>query len=562
MADGLNFAPVANFTPVQAQAPANPLAVASQVMQLQQLQNQNTAFQQELAAKQAIGQIMSSAPSVEEGMQRVMRSPYAAQAAPAVASYRGAQQAEAEVGNINQRTSAGLMEQHQKGIGFAMNGLLPALADPQKLLDSQAQSVLKTFPPDMQKVLNERIKDLKTGIEVGVTKDMTPEQALAKRQANMAGALSPHVPADQLYGPTVNQDVGNATEVYRLPPAWDNQNKPRQLLYSIPKGTAPAVGGGGVLTPGVPAERAQLPAGPSAAPAGGLGPRSAAGQEANPLGIPTVASPSAPAPAPGPKYSMLPAGGPSADMIKQSYPGKVLNVQTGEMLPSPGTPAESAHEAELNSRYNKEDQQKYTAAQNAMRVLPSLEADITSAIKNNVGPGAGAPLKVETIKLMQSALDLINPDRDKSKDINTSSAESAMKSFVNMGLSAAKAQLNQPQIAAESLFKGLEGNPSYTNTPLGLKLIMSGVQSDLQRELDRRAFNVKWQEDPRNRGNLKGADEEFNRQFPIQNYAQKVLDEHRMLLDKGTLKFKDAAAVKKAFEEGLLTREQAITLGK
>jgi len=72
MADlSLNVAPVANYTPPQAPTgAANPLGMAGTIMQMQQMQNQNRLFQQEFAAKQAIGQIMSAAPSIDEGLKQ------------------------------------------------------------------------------------------------------------------------------------------------------------------------------------------------------------------------------------------------------------------------------------------------------------------------------------------------------------------------------------------------------------------------------------------------------------------------------------------------------------
>ena len=571
MADlSLNAAPVANYTPPQAPQATNPLGMASTIMQMQQLQNQNQLFQQEFAAKQGIGQIMSTAPSIDAGLEMIQKSPFAAFAGPAAATARAAELAKAQTAQTQQLINTGLMEQHQKGIAYAMNGLLPAMADPAKMLDSQAQTVLKTFPPEMRSVLQERIKDLKAGIEVGVTKDMTPEQALEKRRANLAGALSPHIKADDLYGPTVNQDVGNATEVYRLPPAWGDQNQPRKLLYSIPKGVGPRTDEGGMLVPGITSERAQQPGtagAQSALPLFAQGAGSAG--SAGPLGLPANTPPGAQAPVaaarPEPRavypklsdYSLLPEGGVTPGMLGQSYSTMAYHAPSNTMISTPATAAERSQEAKLSDQFTGDGQQRYTAAQNALKQMPVLEQDINNAIKAGFAPGAGAPLKVEVAKAGQAILDLINPNRDKSKDLDTSSAESAMKSFTKLGIDAAKAQLNQPQIAAESLFKGLEGNPSFTNTPLGLKLILSGMKSDLQREVDRRNYQVAWKQDPRNHGQLNGADEEFDRRFPVNSYAQKVLDEHQMILDKGQLKFQTLDSVRKAVQDGLLTPDQA-----
>ena len=561
MADlSLNFAPVAQYTPPQAQAGmANPLAMAGQIMQMQQMQNQNKLFQQEFAAKQAIGQIMSAAPSIDEGLKQVTQSPYSAFAGPAVAAYRGAEQAQSAIALQNTQRQGALMEQYQKGAANVAGALLPAMADPAKMFDKQAAQALSIYPKEMQPTIKGYLDSVKQAVFAGI--DPKDPGAQEQMRARLAGQLTGVVPMEQLYGTTVNTDVGTGTQISRIPPAWHPDQKP-QVIATVPKGRLGTVNQEtGLVERSLSPEELANPTGaaPVGAPVGALGPQGAASPAGNALGVPAPASPAAQAPAAaapaasaGSPYRF--AGGQiTPDMIQPSVTGTGLNAYSGQVVPAP-TKQQKDQEQKLSEEYTGAGASRAESARQALSQLTIAKADIDQMIKDGIKPGTGTPMLVELIKAGNRFAELTGSDMKLSE---TASAEDAMKQLGRLSLSSAKTLINNPQIAAESLQKAIEANPSLSNSELGLKLVLSGVQSDLQRELDKREFLTQWKNDPRNQGLLGNAEESFNKRFPPEKYAETVLKEHGMILKNGELRFASPEALVQAVRDGSLTPDQA-----
>ena len=564
MADlSLNFAPVAQYTPPQAPAGmANPLAMAGQIMQMQQMQNQNKLFQQEFAAKQAIGQIMSAAPSIDEGLKQVTQSPYSAFAGPAVAAYRGAEQAQSAIALQNTQRQSILMEQYQKGAANVTAALLPAMADPAKMFDKQAAQALSIYPKEMQPTIKGYLDSVKQAVFAGI--DPKDPGAQEQLRARLAGKLTGIVPMEQLYGTTVNTDVGTATQISRIPPAW-NPDQTLKVIATLPKGRLGTVNQEtGLVERSLSPEELANPTGaaPAGAPAGALGPQRPASPAGNALGVPPPVAPAAQAQAPAPASA---AGSPYrfagekitpdllGTMIQPSVTGTGLNAYSGEVVPAP-TKQQKDQEQKLSEEYTGAGASRAESARQALGQLTIAKTDIDQMIKDGIKPGTGTPMLVELIKAGNRFAELTGSDMKLSE---TASAEDAMKQLGRLSLSSAKTLINNPQIAAESLQKAIEANPSLSNSELGLKLVLSGVQSDLQRELDKREFLTQWKNDPRNQGLLGNAEESFNKRFPPEKYAETVLKEHGMILKNGELRFASPEALVQAVRDGSLTPDQA-----
>ena len=553
MADlSLNFAPVAQYTPPQAPAGmANPLAMAGQIMQMQQMQNQNKLFQQEFAAKQAIGQIMSAAPSIDEGLKQVTQSPYSAFAGPAVAAYRGAEQAQSAIALQNTQRQGALMEQYQKGAANVTAALLPAMADPAKMFDKQAAQALSIYPKEMQPTIKGYLDSVKQAVFTGI--DPKDPGAQEQMRARLAGKLTGIVPMEQLYGTTVNTDVGTATQISRIPPTW-NPDQTLKVIATVPKGRLGTVNQETGLV-----ERSLSPE-ELANPTGALGPQRPASPAGNALGVPPPAAPAAQAPVAAPAPASA-AGSPyrfaggqiTPDMIQPSVTGTGLNAYSGQVVPAP-TKQQKDQEQKLSEEYTGAGASRAESARQALGQLTIAKTDIDQMIKDGIKPGTGTPMLVELIKAGNRFAELTGSDMKLSE---TASAEDAMKQLGRLSLSSAKTLINNPQIAAESLQKAIEANPSLSNSELGLKLVLSGVQSDLQRELDKREFLTQWKNDPRNQGLLGNAEESFNKRFPPEKYAETVLKEHGMILKNGELRFASPEALVQAVRDGSLTPDQA-----
>src|SRR5215467_4417557 len=89
----------------------NPFTAGLDIMRMQQLSNENARFHLEMQANQAIGSIMSGYPTIEEGIQAVAKSPWAAYGSKYIETMRNAElaaaniaKAHAETGKLNLET--------------------------------------------------------------------------------------------------------------------------------------------------------------------------------------------------------------------------------------------------------------------------------------------------------------------------------------------------------------------------------------------------------------------------------------------------------------------------
>lgn len=185
-------------------APANPLALAGQVLQTQNLLNQNAMFQQQFAAKQRAGQIMASAPDLESGWQALQTDPQTAPfAGEIVKNARESQLALIKMQG-EQQTQA------QSGLSAATKAMTGALADPssfRSIMDAQ----IATMSPSAAQRVGPAIDALQTSLTHGLD-GLPPAQARTVYNQRMIGLLTGSgVTPDEIHaivGTPTSQDTG------------------------------------------------------------------------------------------------------------------------------------------------------------------------------------------------------------------------------------------------------------------------------------------------------------------------------------------------------------------
>lgn len=192
-------------------APSNaldPLSTISNYAKIQGQLNTNRLFAQTFAARQKMGEILSSAPDTETGWQQIMRDPTVAPfAGEALNSWREAQLAQTrQQGEVQTQALSGL---------DAFRKALPAMAvDPsESTWRATVDPLLSTLSPAARERVAPAMDSVKTGLLAGLDKlpDAPSRQAMFKsRLAGMAVA-SPDV-WGMMFGKPGTQDLGGTIQ--------------------------------------------------------------------------------------------------------------------------------------------------------------------------------------------------------------------------------------------------------------------------------------------------------------------------------------------------------------
>jgi hypothetical protein len=182
------------------------------------------------------------------------------------------------------------------------------------------------------------------------------------------------------------------------------------------------------------------------------------------------------------------------------------------------TPATTALQGQATARYAKAGEN----ADNAQALTTSLDMmDHSADVLNSAGwssTGAGANAKMGAAKSINSMLQTFGlpPAVDPNKvsnweDLNKETTRAGFKLASTLG-SREAASIVQSSVGAV---------PSAENTPMGFKLVTSGIRQAIQREKDYYAFATDYAQS--HRGNTFGADVAFNKQFPPELYAKTAI---------------------------------------
>ncbi len=229
--------------------------------------------------------------------------------------------------------------------------------------------------------------------------------------------------------------------------------------------------------------------------------------------------------------SMADVVGGGSDMFTPS----IVRGQDGSVSSSV-TPATTALQGQAVDRYKKAGEN----ADNAHALTMSLDMmDHSADVLNSAGwssTGAGANAKMGAAKSVNSMLQTFGlpPAVDPNKisnweDLNKETTRAGFKLASTLG-SREAASIVQSSVGAV---------PSAENSPLGFKLVTSGIRQAIQREKDFYAFSTDYAQS--HRGNTFGADVAFNKQFPPDLYAKTAIanslppDAVKMLKEKPAL---------------------------
>ena len=103
----------------------------------------------------------------------------------------------------------------------------------------------------------------------------------------------------------------------------------------------------------------------------------------------------------------------------------------------------------------------------------------------------------------------------------------------------------QQREAAQTIQTMARGIPGLDNTPLGITLMLNGIEAAAQRTIDMRQYQQQWMD--ANKGYLNRSDVAFNRAFPAKDYADKALNSA----------FPNYSALDQAVKNKVMTEEQA-----
>lgn len=182
------------------------------------------------------------------------------------------------------------------------------------------------------------------------------------------------------------------------------------------------------------------------------------------------------------------------------------------------TPATTALQGQAIEQYKKAGENSASAQGLGMRLdMMEHSADVL----NKAGwssTGAGANAKLGAAKSVNSLLQsvglpaAIDPNKVANwEDLNKETTRAGFDLARTLG-SREAATIVQSSVGAV---------PSAENTPMGFKLVTSGIRQAIQREKDFYEYATKYAET--HRGNTFGADVEFNKKFPADLYAKTAI---------------------------------------
>jgi hypothetical protein len=161
-------------------APVNPLAAISTLSEVQNRLNQNKLFQQQFQANQAIGQIFATERDPEVAIQKIMNSPWASFAMPAIANYRQAASTQRDI--AGKRT-----EQNQTALQSYLKNSAAAANDP-SLLPGIADRSIAGLDPIIRNDAAPLIRSASAATMQGV--DLKTPEGMKKYQSNLLGQMT------------------------------------------------------------------------------------------------------------------------------------------------------------------------------------------------------------------------------------------------------------------------------------------------------------------------------------------------------------------------------------
>lgn len=505
---------------------------------IRNLMNQNAIFQQTFQAKQRAGQIMATAPSVDEGLKRLQADPLTASFAPELMnSYR-------QLDLTNTQVQSAQQGMNTTGFHEVMKALPSAYTDMGSFQKAMAAR-LGTLSPMTQDYLNKTgvVSSLQSALFDGLPDDPTQKASEYRRRWNalMLGADFTPDSINAITGKNAQVDTGTGIQ---------------------PTVERPTALGGGQVPVGSPINKTGVA--PTIENVNGVpliigGPGGGAQNDNNALGVTQPgagAGSSSSGASPG---TAAPAGvaGDGTPVVPQGFKITGAPVQAAPSATNPtGMPVLSEDEKELSTemakRYGDGGLKTFEGAQTTMGMLKQMDSDLDNMVKSGglgvPGTGAKARLMLENAANTVASITGKKPPFDPSQ---VASTENFIKAMTTMRLSVLNTMLGTQREAAQTISSMGEAVPNINNSYLGAKMLVETFRQMSQRVMDERAFDNWYMQ--QTRGNLTGAEEAFNKLHPAQEYARQAMDKFGM---DPSGKFKDPQTVLSYIARGYLTQQQ------
>lgn len=267
--------------------PANPLGTIAQFAETQNALNQNRLFQQTFAARQRMGQILSTASDPEAAWKSIMSDPQAAPfAGEAYNYYREAQLATVQMQGEVQKQGASALDSFSKNLPLL-------LADPSQF-DNVAKAALANTPEQARPNVSTALGAMKQAFfgPEGDGKPATPEASFRRIIGGWMGMGGTSDQLKGMIGSPSQVSTGNATAFgVQQPAQYGGGFTPNNAVSMMP---APSVqtlplGSAGTPTTGVLSGNQFTPATMAPTPVAKPQGNALAPSGANPLGSPNAA---------------------------------------------------------------------------------------------------------------------------------------------------------------------------------------------------------------------------------------------------------------------------------
>jgi hypothetical protein len=550
---------------VKVPEPANPLGMISTFATLQNTLNQNRLFQQTFAARKEIGQILATSPDIDTAAQRAFHSPTAAPfAGEAFNAIRQMEQTMTDIQYKRAQTAGEQQKQAQDGLHAALGQALPAIIDnpTNATWDSVMGAQLKTLSPSARAAVGPALDSIRTSLLSDLPDDPDQAKTVVKRRAAAIALGSGFTPEafGAVAGKPTTQNLGNVIQ-----PGLERPGQPFTASGpALPVGAPPRYenfpGGVPAAVPAIPGGGGGNPltgasAGP-VAPAAAVAGNALGAEQPTPKSVPAGSEASASSVEPpgqplglagNGELLILPASAKSP-VVQAGGGSKGLNIRSSDQV-------ESAKE--LQVEFAGSGLRAYNNAVATKGSLESMSADLDTISKGGgfLTPGTGAQFRADAAKAINTMARIVGI-KDVFDTTKLATYDAFNKEIQRMGLTVLTTMLGNQREAAQTINNiTTKAVPSLENTPMGGKLIIEGLKAATERIIDQRKWENAWQ--AQNQGNLNGAVERFNKEYPAETYAHKVLDEFGI----GPKGFRSPQAIVDAVKNGYMTAAQGKEIG-
>ncbi len=506
---------------------SNPLALITNLTELQKSQNELKVSNASLVARRKFGQIMAASPDMDSAVATAFADPdvsaFASELTANAASTR----------NAILDASGKLGTQGQDAFHTFVKGMPAAIKDP-SLYPTLKATALSLASPAIRPMLAKSI-DL---FDQSLNADLDPDPAKAQEQKRQ-----------RFIGWANANDAGEAVKnIVSTPDQIPLGNVVQPILRGAALGSEP-----GKVTP--VGNSLAIGISPTLANPGSVPYKDGSGGGANSLAIPAPKpAASAPADAP-PAPSAIPAANQSALGVPLFDPATDLaEAPATAVRDLAGNPTglEGGRSAALMKDFTEKGKDRYDGAINLKGQLAQIDHDLTGMAKGGgwLVPGSGADLRLSLGKLKSTVQTATGsaPDIDTQK---VALGENFNKVVQQMAGSLLNNMYGQQREAAETI-KNItdKGVPGISNSLMGGKMITSMFGAVADRSIDKYRFDTEWA--AHRNGDLRGSDVAFDKKFPAKLYIDKALHDIGM----NETGFTSLRSLKAAKEAGLFTQEQ------